>query len=151
MKEGKSRAKRGRAAQSDSSTPERGGFALEFDAVGPIIHATMSGFWDVTVAQRFRAEILAMCARVGGKKWSALVDSRTFLAQTPDVTRHRQETMILIMNEGCKRIAAIVSENGTYAMQFARIASEVGVANATFLDPALALDWVRNDLDQSPR
>ncbi len=151
MKGRKSRAKGGRAAESDPPTHERGGFALEFDAVGPIIHARMSGFWDVTMAQSFRAEILGMCARVGGKKWSALVDSRTFLPQTPDVTQHRQETMILIMNEGCRRIAAIVGENGTYAMQFARIATEAGIANAVFLDPALALDWVRKDLEPSPR
>jgi hypothetical protein len=46
------------------------------------------------------------------------------------------------MNRGCRRIA-VVTENGTYAMQFTRIASEAGVANAVFLDAAAALKWIR--------
>jgi hypothetical protein len=40
-------------------------------------------------------------------------------------------------------LAAIVTENGTNAMQFTRIASEVGVANAVFLDLDAALKWIR--------
>lgn len=49
----------------------------------------------------------------------------------------------MIMAAGCKRIAVIVTENGTYAMQFTRIVSEVGVASAVFLDPVAALKWIR--------
>jgi hypothetical protein len=51
--------------------------------------------------------------------------------------------MVMVMNKRCRRIAAIVAENGTYAMQFTRIASEAGITNAVFLDPALALKWIR--------
>jgi hypothetical protein len=51
--------------------------------------------------------------------------------------------MVMIMNEGCRRIAAIVAENGTYAMQFTRIATEAGVTSAVFLDAASALKWIR--------
>ena len=51
--------------------------------------------------------------------------------------------MAMLMKEGCRRIAVVVTENGTYAMQFSRIASEVGVENAVFLDPDAALEWVR--------
>jgi hypothetical protein len=50
--------------------------------------------------------------------------------------------MAMIMNEGCRRIAVIVTENGTYAMQFTRIASEAGIANAVFLDPVAARKWL---------
>jgi hypothetical protein len=50
--------------------------------------------------------------------------------------------MAMLMNRGCSRIA-VVTENGTYAMQFTRIASEAGVANAVFLDVAAALKWIR--------
>jgi len=50
--------------------------------------------------------------------------------------------MARVMKEGCRRIAAI-TENGTYAMQFTRIASEAGIANAVFVDPAAALKWLR--------
>jgi hypothetical protein len=50
---------------------------------------------------------------------------------------------VMIMGKGCRRIAAVVAEAGTYAMQFTRIASEAGVANAVFVDPAIALKWIR--------
>lgn len=94
------------------------------------------------VAERFRAELLRLGHRFG-QTWSLVVDSRAFLPQSPEVTRHRRDSMTMIMNGGCRRIAAIVIENGTYAMQFSRIASEAGVANAVFLDPDAALKWVR--------
>ena len=123
----------------------RGGFTLECDAVARIAQARLWGFWDLEVAGRFRVELLALCAQFGAKKWSALVDSRTFLPQTPEVTGHRRETMVMIMGHHCGRIAAIVAENGTYAMQFTRIATEAGVVNAVFLDPVRALEWVRED------
>ena len=106
------------------------------------MHAKLWGFWDVEVAERFRAELLTLGHRFG-QTWSMVVDSRAFLPQTPEVTRHRRDSMGMIMNEGCRRIAAVVIENGTYAMQFSRIASEAGVANAVFLDPDAALKWVR--------
>jgi hypothetical protein len=112
------------------------------DDVAPIVHARMWGFWDVEVAERFRAALLPLAHRLG-QTWSVLVDSRAFLPQTPEVSRHRSETIAMIMAKGCKRIAVIVTENGTYAMQFARIASEVGVASAVFLDPVAALKWIR--------
>jgi hypothetical protein len=51
--------------------------------------------------------------------------------------------MVMMVTEGCVRIAAIVSEHGTYAMQFTRIASDAGVANAVFLDPDAAMKWIR--------
>jgi hypothetical protein len=44
---------------------------------------------------------------------------------------------------GCRRIAVIVAEKGTYAMQFSRIATEAGVKNAVFFDLALAEKWIR--------
>lgn len=107
----------------------------------PIVHARLWGFWDAEVAEDFRAEVLLL-GRLG-QTWSVLVDARDFLAQTPEVSRHRRDTMVMIMNEGCKRIAAVVTENGTYAMQFARIAGEAGVAYAVFLDRVAALKWIR--------
>ena len=126
-------------------TRDRGGFALEVDDVtslAPIVQARLWGFWDLEMAERFRAEILHSDHRVG-QAWSILVDSRAFLSQKPEVTRHRRDSMAILMKEGCRRIAVIVTENGTYAMQFSRIASEAGVANAVFLDPDAALKWVR--------
>jgi hypothetical protein len=95
------------------------------------------------IAKRLRSEVLALGRPPGGGTWSALVDSRTFLPQSPEVSQHRRETMVMIMNEGCRRIAAIVAENGTYAMQFTRIATEAGVMNRVFLDPDDALKWIR--------
>lgn len=71
-----------------------------------------------------------------------MVDSRAFLPQSPMVTRHRRDTMAMVVKEGCRRIAAI-TESGTYAMQFTRIASEAGIANAVFVDPDTALKWIR--------
>jgi hypothetical protein len=114
----------------------------EVTALAPIVHARMWGFWDLDVATRLRTELLSLVHRLG-KTWSILVDSRAFLPQTPEVTRHRGETMVMMGTEGCARIAVIVSENGTYAMQFSRIASEARVANAVFLDPDAALKWIR--------
>jgi hypothetical protein len=106
------------------------------------VHAKLWGFWDVEVAERFRAELLLLAHRLG-QTWSIVVDSRAFLPQTPEVSRHRRDSMAMLMKEGCRRIAVIVTENGTYAMQFSRIATEAGVANAVFLDPDAALKWVR--------
>ena len=139
------RQKPGRNAEArrpEPSTRDRGGFTVEVDEVALIAHARMWGFWDVEVAERFRAAIRPLGHRLG-QTWSLLVDSRAFLPQTPEVTRHRRDTMAMIMTGGCRRIAVIVTENGTYAMQFTRIASEVGVASAVFLDPVAALKWVR--------
>jgi hypothetical protein len=121
---------------------DRGGFTIEVDDGTPIVQARMWGFWDVHTAERFRAEILHAEHRLG-QAWSILVDSRAFLSQKPEVARHRRDTIAMIMNEGCRRIAVIVTENGTYAMQFTRIATEAGIANAVFLDPVAALKWLR--------
>jgi hypothetical protein len=135
---------RPKAGHPEPSTRERGGFAIEpeeISALAPIVHARMWGFWDVEVAERFRAELLPLVHGLG-KTWSILVDSRAFLPQTPEVSRHRRDTMVMMMKEGCRRIA-VVTKNGTYAMQFTRIASEAGVANAVFLDPVAALNWIR--------
>jgi len=129
----------------EPSTRDRGGFTVAVDndtPLAPIVQARLWGFWDVEVAERFRAEILHSDHRLG-KAWSVLVDSRVFLSQTPEVTQHRRDTMAMILNEGCRRIAVIVTENGTYAMQFTRIASDAGIANAVFLDPGAALKWLR--------
>lgn len=131
-----------KAGRPEPSTRDRGGFTVEVDEVAPIAHARLWGFWDVEVAERFRAALLPLGRRLG-QTWSLLVDSRAFVAQSPEVTRHRSESMAMIMAAGCKRIAVIVTENGTYAMQFTRIASEVGVASAVFLDPVAALKWIR--------
>jgi hypothetical protein len=130
------------ARRPEPSTRDRGGFTVEVDEGAPIAHVRLWGFWDVEVADRFRAAILPLGHRLG-QTWSLLVDSRAFLPQTPEVTRHRRDSMAMIMTEGCRRIAVIVTENGTYAMQFIRIASEVGVASAVFLDTVAALKWIR--------
>jgi hypothetical protein len=122
---------------------ERGGYSVEFDTLARIGNAKLWGFWDVEVAERFRAELLAIGHRQGGGSWSILVDSRSFLPQSPEVTRHRRETMGMILSQGCRRIAVVVVENGTYAMQFARIAKEAGVTNAVFFDAVQALAWLR--------
>lgn len=124
---------------------DRGGFTLEVDAVAPlapVVDAKLWGFWDIEVAGRFRIELLTLAHRFGGG-WSMVVDSRGFLPQSPEVSLHRRDSMGMILNAGCRRIAAIVAENGTYAMQFMRIASEAGVTNAVFLDPVAALKWAR--------
>ena len=136
---------RPKTERPEPSTRDRGGFtveALEVTALAPVVHATLWGFWDVEVAERFRTELIQLAPRLG-PTWSIVVDSRAFLPQTPEVSRHRRDSMARFMNEGCRRIAAVVTENGTYAMQFSRIASEAGVTNAVFLDPDAALKWVR--------
>jgi len=127
----------------EEPTPKRGGLEFEFDAAASVVRARLWGFWDLDVAGRFRADLLAVGRRVGGKPWSVLVDSRTFLPQGPEVTAHRGETMGMMVNMGCRRIAVIVAEKGTYAMQFSRIATEAGVKNAVFFDLALAEKWIR--------
>jgi hypothetical protein len=132
------------AGRPEPTTRDRGGFEVEVDELSPlapIVHARLWGFWDLEVAERFRGEILHLARRLG-QTWSMVVDSRAFLPQAPKVTRHRRDTMARVMKEGCRRIAAI-TENGTYAMQFTRIASEAGIANAVFVDPAAALKWLR--------
>jgi hypothetical protein len=140
--EGQRPRPKGRHLQETSAAP-RGGFTLESDPAAPIVHMRFWGFWDLEIAKRLRSEVLALGRPPGGGTWSALVDSRTFLPQSPEVSQHRRETMVMIMNEGCRRIAAIVAENGTYAMQFTRIATEAGVMNRVFLDPDDALKWIR--------
>jgi hypothetical protein len=125
------------------TTPERGGFVLKFDASALVLYARLWGFWDLEIAGRFRADLIVLGHRMGGKTWSMLVDSRTFLPQTPEVTGHRRDTMGMSLNAGCRRIAVMVTEKGTYAMQFSRIATEAGVTNAVFLDLALAEKWIR--------
>jgi hypothetical protein len=132
-----------RGVSSGHLGPLGGGANLEADTAARVVQARFWGFWDLEVAERFRADLLASSDRMDGKTWSILVDSRTFLPQGPEVTRHRGETMVMILHRGCSRIAVIVSENGTYSMQFMRIANEAGVKGAVFLDPVDALRWIR--------
>jgi hypothetical protein len=137
--------RRPKAERPGRSASDRGGFAIEVEeatVLASIVRARLWGFWDMEVARRFRAELLSLGLRLG-QGWAVLVDSRAFLPQTPEVTRHRRDTIEMIMKNGCSRIAVIVTENGTYAMQFSRIATEARVANGVFLDSDAALKWIR--------
>jgi hypothetical protein len=126
----------------------RGGFSVDLHSTDPIIQLRMWGFWNLEIAERIRLEIRALARELKGRKWSILVDSRDFLPQSAEITAHRRETMGLIVVEGCERIAAIVESQGTYSMQFIRIAGEAGVESRVFLDEVAALDWIRGRLPE---
>ncbi len=102
------------------------------------------GVWHLPVADDFYAAIGEVTTVFAGKRWSIIADSRTFGAQSPDVSRLRQEAMAKARDAGCDKIAAI-ADKVVYAMQFKRIAEESHVGSAVFQDEETALAWIRGE------
>lgn len=102
------------------------------------------GVWHLPVADDFYATIGEVTTVFAGKRWAIIADSKLFGAQSPDVSRLRQEAMSRARDAGCDKIAAI-ADKVVYAMQFKRIAEESHVGSAVFQDEETALAWIRGE------
>ena len=121
---------------------EHHGFELTLDKSGHLVHMLFWGMWDLPIAEAFRYGLLNLGRQFAGEPWGILVDSRRFMAQSPEVTQIRQEVMTAIGLIGCKRIAAVV-EAPVYAMQFRRISASSHMKSQVFADEKSALVWLR--------
>jgi serine/threonine protein kinase len=127
----------------------QGGFEIGW--VGRVVHAELSGVWDVAMATAFCSSVLGIARELAGRPWAILADSREFPAQSQDVARLRQEAMIKIRRLGCEKIAS-VSSNAAHAMQFSRITLESRVGSGVFRDEKSALNWIyKVDRDQGSK
>lgn len=122
----------------------RGGWEILVDKADRLVHVKLWGVWQLPVAQEFCAKVLEFARSFNGKSWSIVADSTHFGAQSPDVSRARQETMSKLKGLGCDKIAAVVS-TVIYAMQFKRITEESHVGGAVFQDEKSAMDWIYED------
>jgi len=118
------------------------GFELTIDKSSHLIHMVFWGMWDLPIAEAFRYGLLKLGGQFSGEPWGILVDSRRFMAQSPEVTQIRQEVMTAIGLIGCKRIAAIV-DAPVYTMQFKRISASSNMKSQVFQDEKSALVWLR--------
>ena len=149
----------GQSSSAERSSPERttprrpgleragnehNGFELTLDKSGHLIHMLFWGMWDLKVAEAFRQGLLKLGGQFAGEPWAIVVDSRKFMAQSPEVTQIRQEVMTAIGLIGCKRIAAIV-DAPVYTMQFKRISASSNMKSQVFADEKAALAWIRKD------
>ena len=119
----------------------RGGWEIVVDKTDRLVHVKLRGVWHLQVAQEFCTKVLEIGRSFAGKSWSIIADSTHFGAQSPDVSRLRQETMSKLKGLGCDKIAAVVS-TVIYAMQFKRITEESHVGGAVFQDEESAMSWV---------
>jgi hypothetical protein len=123
---------------------ERGGFEILLDKIERLVHMKLWGVWHLPVAEEFYATVGDLATPFAGKRWAIIADSRLFGAQSPDVSRVRQEAMGKARSLGCEKIAAI-ADKAVYAMQFKRIAEESHMGSAIFQDEDSALAWIRSD------
>jgi hypothetical protein len=72
-----------------------------------------------------------------------LIDSRNFPAQNEDVTRHRLQSMKLVVAQGSFRKLGVVVTTATYGMQLRRITDESHMQTGLFRDEQSALEWLR--------
>lgn len=121
---------------------EQRGFEVVLDRIGRMIRVKLWGFWEIPMAEAFSSSVVEFGEELRRTSWSALVDSRLFVAQTQRVTEIRQEAMNKLKGLGCTRIAAVTSA-AVYTMQFKRIATESHVESAVFNDTQTALEWIQ--------
>jgi hypothetical protein len=104
------------------------------------------GLWDVATGVLFREGVVKFANELRreaqGAPWGILVDSRKFMAQSPEVTDLRKRAMVQVAALGCKKIAALV-DAAVYSIQFKRIAKESNIASSVFTDESSALEWLR--------
>jgi hypothetical protein len=134
----------GAAGRRWEAGDQRGGFEIVVDRVGRLVHMKLWGVWHLPVAEEFHSAVDDIARPFAGKSWAIIADSRLFGAQSPDVSRLRQEAMSKARDAGCGKIAAI-ADKVVYAMQFKRIAEESHVGSAVFQDEESALAWIRED------
>lgn len=124
---------------------ERRGFELSIDKASRMLRVRLWGLWHVATAALFREGIIKLANEVKrdakGAPWGILVDSRMFVAQSPEVTEVRKRAMVQVGTLGCAKIAAVV-DAAVYSIQFKRIASESNIASSVFKDEASALEWL---------
>jgi hypothetical protein len=121
---------------------ERGGFEILVDKGELVVHMKLWGIWHLPLAREFYSSVTEIGHPFGNKPWAIIADSRLFGAQSPDVSRLRQEAMAKARALGCDKIAAI-ADKVVYAMQFKRIAEESHVGSGVFATVDDALVWVR--------
>jgi hypothetical protein len=121
---------------------EQVGFELILDKTNRLVRSRFSGVWDNEIAEEVRAGLLRFAKELSEAPWSMFLDSRTFPAQTDEITRHRLQTLRMIMANGCNKLAVVVS-TATYGMQARRITDESHVRTGIFRDEQSALEWIR--------
>jgi hypothetical protein len=121
---------------------ERGGFEVSVDKADRVLHTRLWGVWSVSLTTEFCSAVRTFGRGFGGKAWSIIADSRHFSAQSPEVSKLRQETMVDLHRLGCDKIAAVVS-TAVYSMQFKRITEQSHVGGSVFADEESALKWIR--------
>jgi hypothetical protein len=92
--------------------------------------------------EEFRTGLLRFGGELAGSPWYMLCDSRNFPAQNEEITRHRLQTMKMIVAQGCRKLAAVVT-TATYGLQFRRLTDESHMQSGVFRDEQSALEWIR--------
>jgi len=129
---------------------EHGAFEISVDWSDRIVHMKLRGVWDIVTAEAFCAAILGIGRELAGRPWAILADSTEFRAQSPEVARLRQDTMVKLRTLRCEKIA-VVAASAVYAMQFKRITEDSHVGNGVFPDEKSALDWIHDGRNQGKK
>jgi hypothetical protein len=122
---------------------EQEGFELLLDRTNRLVRARFWGVWDNEMVEEFRAGVLRFSGELSGSPWSMIVDSRNFPAQNEEITRHRLQTMKMVVAQGSFRKLAAVVTTATYGMQFRRMTDESHMQSGVFRDEQSALEWIR--------
>lgn len=121
------------------------GFELYADKGKRLLKMRLWGLWDHQIGAQFRDGVVKLGRELKlesrGGPWCILADSRTFVAQSNEITNIRKDAMREATGLGCSRIAAVV-DAAVYTMQFRRITNESHVTSAVFADEAAALHWL---------
>lgn len=120
---------------------EQEGFELVMDRTNRLVRARFWGVWDTEIVEEFRTGLLRFGGELG-VPWFMLCDSRSFPAQADDITRHRLQTMKMIVALGCRKLAAVVT-TATYGLQFRKLTDESHMQSGVFRDEHSALEWIR--------
>jgi hypothetical protein len=138
--------------QAQTSAPvrygdARSGFEVFVDASDKTVHMKLRGIWDIATTEAFCSTVLGIGKGLSARPWAILADSREFSAQSPDVARRRQETMIKLRALRCEKIA-VIAASAVYAMQFKRITVDSHLGGGVFPDEKSALAWIRSGRDE---
>src|SRR5260370_39857425 len=107
---------------------EHGAFEISVDWSDRIVHMKLRGVWDIVTAEAFCAAILGIGRELAGRPWAILADSTEFRAQSPEVARLRQDTMVKLCSLRCDKIA-VVAERTVDAMKLNGVSVDRHVRN----------------------
>lgn len=122
---------------------EQEGFELVLDKTSRLLRARFWGVWDQEIADEFRVGVLRFSNELAGAPWSIVLDSRNFPAQNEEMTRHRLQSMKMVVAQGSFRKLAVIVSTATYGMQLRRMTDESHMQSGVFRDEQSALEWIR--------